>query len=354
MFTKKAIFILAMVLSLATVLLAQSKGTIVAVFDPSVIDTDTGEPPDMQWIYVLEDEGYDVIYFYNASLSTAEQATLDTLLNANLIIVGRRVPSLALGDHKDAWNGLQTPLMTQNTWGLRSNRLNWFNTESIVGIAEEETIYNAIIDEPDDPVFKEIDLADPVPWVFSPFEVMGTTEAGNGTMLAHLESDNSVLFVRFEPDIEFYDGSVDYPAGPRTLIGNGRDVSSGPPFDYYNFTEEGEKVFLAEVQRMVILGGGPSAVKKDVAKPTVCSLDQNYPNPFNPTTNIEFTLSKAGHTTLQVFNIEGKLVETLVDNNLDTGRHTVQFAANDLSSGVYYYSIKHDGFTDVKKMALIK
>ena len=112
---------------------------------------------------------------------------------------------------------------------------------------------------------------------------------------------------------------------------------------------------MAEVAHMYELGGGtPSAVKKDVAKPANYSLAQNYPNPFNPSTNIEFTLSKAGHTTLQVFNIQGKLVATLVDNNLSAGLHTVHFAADDLSAGIYYYSIKHDNFTDVKKMILIK
>jgi len=356
MFKKQAFLVFLIVFSLGTILHAQSRGTIVFVFEPYTIDPETGEPPDMTWIYFLEDAGYEVIPFYNESLSTAEEATLDTLNNANLIIVGRRVPSLVLGDHKEAWNGLTTPLMTPNVWGLRSNRLNWFNTTDIMSVTEEGAVYYAIIEEADDPVFDNIDMPGLiVPWVNAPFDAIGTDDAGFGIALARLETDNTVLFARFEPDVEFYVGAGDYPSGHRTLIGNGTDVSSGPPFNYFNFTDESAQVFLAEVAYMVALGGGPdNAVKKETARPTTCFLAQNYPNPFNPTTKIEFMLSEAGHTTLQVFNIQGKLVGTLADHHFEAGRYTFHFAAEDLSAGIYYYRIRHDGFTDVRKMILLK
>lgn len=357
MFTKKVIYTLLIVLSMAIFLQAQTKGTIVymLVMDDVKIDPETGEWPDMTIVYLLEDEGYEVIKFYNASLSTADQTTLDTLYNADLIIYGRSVPSLDLGNHKEAWNSITTPTLCLEMWAVRSNRLNWFNTTNMAINTEEGTIHNAIIEKPDDLVFAGLDVSAPVPWVFAPFDAIGTTDAGNGIVLARHELDSTVFFVRFEPDVEFYPGSGDYPAGHRTLIGNGRDNGGQAPFNYYNFTGESEKVFLAEVARMVAIGQALRGVKeKDGARPRTCTLVQNYPNPFNATTNIEFHLSKPGFTTLEIFDIQGKLVKTLVNSHLNPGLHKVSFTANDLSTGVYYYTIHHDGFTDVKKMILIK
>jgi len=357
MFTKKIALVFLILFSMVTLIQAQSKGTIVyvLVMNDVKIDPETGEWPDMPIIYLLEDEGYEVIKFYNASLSTAEQATLDTLYNADLIIYGRSVPSLDLGNHKEAWNLIPTPTLCLEMWAVRSSRLNWFNTTSMLSVTEEGTIHNAIIEKPDDPVFAGLDVSAPVPWVFAPFDAIGTKDAGNGIVLARHDIDSTVFFVRFEPDVEFYPGSGDYPAGHRTLIGNGRDNSGQAPFNYYNFTGESEKVFLAEVARMVALGKAlHEGVEKEAARPRTCTLVQNYPNPFNATTNIEFMLSKPGHTTLQVFDVQGKLVKTLVNQHLNAGLHKVPFSASDLSTGVYYYSIQHDGFTDVKKMILIK
>jgi hypothetical protein len=261
MLTKKAIFMLLIVLSMGTLIHAQDKGTIVFTTRPDFIDPDTGESPDMWHIYALEDAGYEVITFYNASLSTASQETLDTLYNANLIILGRSTPSTGYQDpQKQVWNSIPTPTLCLEMWAIRNTRLNWLNTTAINNNTEEGVYAYATIDVPDDPVFEGLDTSAPVPWMISPYDVMGVTEAGNGTVLARMESDSTVLFVRWEPDVEFYDGSVDYPAGHRTLIGNGRDNSSAAPFDYYNFTEESEQVFLAEVARMVALGAGSAAI----------------------------------------------------------------------------------------------
>lgn len=356
MLSKKILLSVLMTLCVVSFIHAQSKGTIVytLVMNDVKIDPETGEWPDMPIIYLLEDEGYEVIKFYNNSLSTAEQATLDTLYNADLIIYGRSVPSLDLGNHKEAWNLIPTPTLCLEMWAVRSNRLNWFNTTSMLSNTEEGTVHNAIIEKPDDPVFAGLDVSQPVPWVFAPFDAIGTKDAGNGIVLARHELDSTVFFVRFEPNVEFYPGSGDYPAGPRTLIGNGRDNSGQAPFNYYNFTGESEKVFLAEVARMVALGKALRGVKEEAVRPITCTLVQNYPNPFNASTNIEFVLSKPGHTTLQVFDVQGRLVKTLVDQQLNPGLHKVHFSANDLSTGVYYYCIKQNGFTDVKKMILVK
>ncbi len=83
-------------------------------------------------------------------------------------------------------------------------------------------------------------------------------------------------------------------------------------------------------------------------------LAQNHPNPFNPTTQISFTISKAGIVKLSIYNVLGEVVAELVNKNLEAGSHQYQFDATNLTSGIYFYSISVNGFTQVKKMNLIK
>lgn len=83
-------------------------------------------------------------------------------------------------------------------------------------------------------------------------------------------------------------------------------------------------------------------------------LNQNYPNPFNPTTKIEFTLTKAGDVKLEVYDVNGKLVETLIDGYMNAGSRTLDFNAAGLSSGTYFYKISANGYTETKKMLLVK
>ena len=88
--------------------------------------------------------------------------------------------------------------------------------------------------------------------------------------------------------------------------------------------------------------------------PKEFSLAQNYPNPFNPATSILFSLSKAGHVELTVFNVLGQKVARLVNEDLKPGEYKYNFDAASLPSGVYFYRLKVNDFVDTKKMALIK
>lgn len=88
--------------------------------------------------------------------------------------------------------------------------------------------------------------------------------------------------------------------------------------------------------------------------PTGFSLSQNYPNPFNPVTNIKFSVPVTGIITLKVYDITGKEAATLISQNMNAGSYTVDFDASHLASGVYFYRLTADGFTDVKKMMLVK
>jgi hypothetical protein len=98
----------------------------------------------------------------------------------------------------------------------------------------------------------------------------------------------------------------------------------------------------------------PTSVEQLPEIPTEFALLQNYPNPFNPTTTIEFHLPMASQVKVIVYNSQGQLVATLVDERLATGVHKVPFAASNLSSGLYFYKITAREFTEAKKMMLLK
>lgn len=84
------------------------------------------------------------------------------------------------------------------------------------------------------------------------------------------------------------------------------------------------------------------------------SLQQNYPNPFNPTTNISFALPQREFVTLDVYNMLGQKVASLINNTLEAGLNTVTFDARELTSGVYVYKINAGHYSQSMKMILIK
>jgi subtilisin family serine protease len=88
--------------------------------------------------------------------------------------------------------------------------------------------------------------------------------------------------------------------------------------------------------------------------PVKFNLSQNYPNPFNPSTRIKFALPKSEFVNIKIYDILGKEISTLVNENLTAGYYEVEFNANNLSSGMYFYKFESSTFTDVKRMVLIK
>ncbi|MGE5458615.1 MAG: T9SS type A sorting domain-containing protein, partial [Methanococcaceae archaeon] len=93
--------------------------------------------------------------------------------------------------------------------------------------------------------------------------------------------------------------------------------------------------------------------------PTEFGLGQNYPNPFNPSTRISYNITKPGTVKLNVFDVMGRHVKTLVDTNQQSGNYSVIWnGVNDLgqkiSSGIYFYSLSSNEMTETKKMILLK
>ncbi|MFH1373066.1 MAG: FlgD immunoglobulin-like domain containing protein [bacterium] len=107
--------------------------------------------------------------------------------------------------------------------------------------------------------------------------------------------------------------------------------------------------------------GDESAAKESTEPdmPDQFELSQNYPNPFNPTTTIGFSLPQSEHVTLEIVNIQGQIVRTLIDEVRSAGHHHIEWdatsdAGNKLASGVYFYRLKAGDNIDSKKMTLLK
>ena len=88
--------------------------------------------------------------------------------------------------------------------------------------------------------------------------------------------------------------------------------------------------------------------------PDKFNLSQNHPNPFNPATNIQFSIPKSSFVKLVVYDIQGRKVETLVNQQVNAGTYNADWNAARYSSGIYFYKLETDGYTETKKMMLVK
>ncbi|MFC1569776.1 S8 family serine peptidase [bacterium] len=123
---------------------------------------------------------------------------------------------------------------------------------------------------------------------------------------------------------------------------NGYTIPNGAPNILYQFSEDGER-----------------RVPVQLSLPESHELFQNRPNPFNMTTRIPFQMSKSGHVEIQIFNILGQKVVSLLNESLIAGDHSINWDGDDefgnpMSSGLYFYTFKAQGFTKVRKMVLAR
>jgi hypothetical protein len=116
----------------------------------------------------------------------------------------------------------------------------------------------------------------------------------------------------------------------------------------------GGNFVVADAIRFVQTEQAIVSIEKTDERPTTVRLHQNYPNPFNPTTTISFELPEPSQVNLHVFDITGRLVQTVYSGFMSTGNHAVQFNARDLPSGNYVYVLNTDLSREIRMMTLIK
>jgi hypothetical protein len=117
-------------------------------------------------------------------------------------------------------------------------------------------------------------------------------------------------------------------------------------------TLEGVQVFK-DLNRIEV-SSTPVSVEEQTPLSVEYVLHQNYPNPFNPSTVISYQLPVGGNATIKVYDLLGKDVATLINEEQSAGTYKVEFDANQLSSGIYFYQLKAGEYVNTKKMLLIK
>ena len=138
---------------------------------------------------------------------------------------------------------------------------------------------------------------------------------------------------------------------------NGHGNSNSPK--YYSYSDNEVEVSGKYVYRLkqIDIDGTfeySDEVEVNLGTPNNFELNQNYPNPFNPTTSIKFNIPQDSQVRLIVFNILGEEVAELLNENCTAGYHTVNFDASLLNSGIYFYKLETNNFTQIRKMMLIK
>lgn len=131
----------------------------------------------------------------------------------------------------------------------------------------------------------------------------------------------------------------------------GKVVCLGFPFETI-YPESKRNDFMAKV--IDFFNTPLSSDEKDITVPITFELFQNYPNPFNPSTTIKFGLPTDSNVLLEVYNLIGEKVTTIINKELNAGYHEIDFTTNELSSGIYLYKITADNFTAVKKFVLLR
>ncbi|MBZ0202330.1 MAG: T9SS type A sorting domain-containing protein [Ignavibacteria bacterium] len=145
---------------------------------------------------------------------------------------------------------------------------------------------------------------------------------------------------------------VSYPDSLRLRI----KATGGVPTGLYTVTvtANGPNGTPVHVRTFMLNIGLIGLISNGSSVPESFRLYQNYPNPFNPKTNINFDIVNKGMVKLTVYDVTGKVVQTLVNGDLVAGGYTYEFDASNRASGIYFYRLETQEFTGIKKMILIK
>ncbi len=137
-----------------------------------------------------------------------------------------------------------------------------------------------------------------------------------------------------------------------TVDGMARSITKGIGLTEYQLGTTAGGLVGAIINGYMI--GRVTNVKQEKVNLSSFMLSQNYPNPFNPSTKISYSIPSQSHVSLKVFDVLGREVATLVNQEKPSGNYSIEFDASNLTSGVYFYRIQAGQYVESKKMVLVK
>ncbi len=203
----------------------------------------------------------------------------------------------------------------------------------------------------------EFDDVDPLPFthIDSDSAAYLMDEAGGYAFRSSLE--DSDLPWTWEAELQLLHNYWEFPPDPTP------DAPITWQVNYYAWAFDNESSEFLEDSLTIILDAETGDVlyqsvivsnEEENVAPTEFSLSQNYPNPFNPTTTIPFSLREASRVEISIYSILGQKVATIVNEQYPAGSHAVRWDARNLASGMYIYRMQAKGFTQTKKLILLK
>ena len=198
----------------------------------------------------------------------------------------------------------------------------------------------------------------------------------NSPAIASIFNSSGIINEAGNDDYPFYWTSTTFESGlDAVIIQFGRslgyfDVGEGDQFydvhgagaqrtdpktgeSYYGFGPQGDVRRVYNYVRPVRNVNDPTGIENEQSDaseiPSEFELQQNYPNPFNPSTQIVISVPESGNYTLEVYNIMGQEVASLLSNPISAGTHTFNFDASNLTSGIYFYNFSGNNFNQTKK-----
>jgi hypothetical protein len=178
---------------------------------------------------------------------------------------------------------------------------------------------------------------------FSPYRIL---RAKKYTLEVTPADDNRTVLVSYDADLSGLGGQTAVVFASGFL--SPEDNQNGAGFGLFAALTNGTVVELP------VSGDMAAKTDNDATLPTEFTLNQNYPNPFNPTTTINFSLPVASDVTLEIYNVLGQKVRTLINEAMEAGSHSVSFDGGDVSSGMYFYKLRAGDYSATKKMTLVK
>lgn len=241
--------------------------------------------------------------------------------------------------------GVATTRHARSYQGLRSAGVSWLvGTGDTVNIADSWLVTKRILNVPSDGLFSFFATGG-TPTLSDSLQIwISTTDSTPSAFLSNATNYNqSIAF----PPNAIYAQFADYFIDLAPFVGQSIFIG----FRYYvDVTVDGVFVQLDNVT----LQGTVGITQNGTLVPSKFALNQNYPNPFNPATKINFDLAKSTNVNLTVYNSLGQVVEKIFEGFKPAGSYQATFNGNSLSSGVYFYKLETDFFTETKKMQLVK